>query len=136
MKSLFYSSGFRVVGGRGGEVKRRRRLFFVCFFFLRDVAGAGRRQPEGVDEEAAVGIARIVGQQPLDGVFLQATAGVARRQGAARTAGHQTRLESLRLKKTTIKNKQKNARNQWRAATLTSSTQHCLKRPSVSLVIF
>ena len=42
MKSLFYSSGFRVVGGRGGEVKRRRRLFFVCFFFLK---GRGRSRP-------------------------------------------------------------------------------------------
>ena len=72
-------------------------VFQVDLDLGRDVAGAGRGQLVGVDEETLVRVARVEGEHAMVDVLLQALAVVARSQGAASGAGEQAALDPLGL---------------------------------------
>ena len=63
-----------------------------------DVARASRWQLVSVDEDSLVGVARIEGEHPVDGVLLEALAEMARGQGAASGFREKASLGALGLR--------------------------------------
>lgn len=69
-----------------------------CLGLDGDVARAGGRQLERVDEETLVRVARVEGEHAVVHVLLQALAAVARGQSAAGGLGEQARLDAVGLR--------------------------------------